>query len=95
MPGVRIRVLHADLQQMRMTALMKVEPGARYPSHTHNQVEECYVLEGDLDFGDYQLFAGDYLRLPAGTTHSESTSISGCVCLITAALPKSLMESLQ
>ena len=69
----------------------RMEAGAFYPSHVHNQAEECLVLEGYLDFGDYTLSAGDYLRLEPGTHHSEARSQQGCLCLIFAELPESMV----
>ena len=89
--GVTMRVLYADQENKRLTALLRVEPGAVYPSHVHNQAEECLVLEGDLDFGDYVLRVGDYVRVGPGTTHGEARSKQGCLCLVTAELPDSMV----
>ena len=85
--GVTLRLLFADQENKRMTCLMRLDPGSIYPSHVHNQAEECLVLEGDLDFGDYVLGVGDYVRLEAGTSHQEARTSLGCLCLITAELP--------
>lgn len=90
-PGVTVRILFADHQQNRMTALMRLEPGAVYPSHVHDQAEECLMLEGELDFGDYVLKMGDYLRLEPGTKHGEARTEHGCLCLVTAELPETLV----
>jgi len=90
-PGSTIRILHADIKRRRMTCLMRLEPGATYPSHEHDQPEECLMIEGDLNFGDYTLYPGDYLRVEAGTEHNVATTKQGCLCLITAALPDSLV----
>ncbi|MEL6111042.1 MAG: cupin domain-containing protein [Planctomycetota bacterium] len=90
-PGVTMRMLHRDLERKRMTLLMKLEAGATYPAHAHEQDEECLVFEGDLDFGEYQLEAGDYLRMKAGSEHGEIRSRGGCICLVTAALPDSMV----
>ena len=90
-PGVTMRVLHADQENKRLTALMRMEPGGVYPAHVHNQAEECLVVEGDLGFGDYVLNVGDYLRLEPGTKHGEATTKHGCVCLIIAELPDSMV----
>lgn len=85
-----MRILHIDRAARRFSGLFRMEAGAVYPSHVHEQPEEILVFEGDLDFGDYSLAAGDYLRLEAGTTHTEARTRRGCVCLITAELPESL-----
>lgn len=91
MPGISMRILHIDRAARRFSGLFRMEIGAVYPSHVHEQPEEILMLEGDLDFGDYALEAGDYLRLEAGTTHTEARTPRGCVCLITAELPEALL----
>ena len=95
-PGISMRILHIDRAARRFSGLFRMEVGAVYPSHVHEQPEEILVLEGDLDFGEinsggYTLEAGDYLRLEAGSEHSEARTKRGCVCLITAELPESLV----
>ena len=87
-PGARLRVLNVDRANNRMTAILRLEPNCKYPSHAHDQDEECFMLEGDLEFSDYQLKAGDYLRVQAGTSHAVSRTVGGCLCLITCAVPK-------
>lgn len=84
--GITYRMLFADLENKRMTVLIQLVPGSIYPSHVHDQPEECLILEGDLDFGDYVLNAGDYLRLDVGTSHGEARTKQGCICLVTAEL---------
>jgi anti-sigma factor ChrR (cupin superfamily) len=91
MPGIAMRMLHIDREARRFSGLFRMGVGAIYPSHVHDQPEEILVLEGDLDFGDYALEAGDYVRLEAGTTHTEARTKSGCICWITAELPESLL----
>jgi anti-sigma factor ChrR (cupin superfamily) len=90
-PGIAMRILHIDRAARRFSGLFRMEIGAIYPSHVHEQPEEILVLEGDLDFGDYALDAGDYIRLEAGSTHTEARTRRGCVCLITAELPEALL----
>lgn len=85
-PGVSRRVLFEDHEQNRITVLMRLDAGSNFPAHKHSQAEECLVLEGDLDFGDYALEAGDYLRLAAGTEHGVASTKNGCICLVTTAL---------
>lgn len=90
-PGIAMRILHIDHAARRFSGLFRMEVGAIYPSHVHDQPEEILVLEGDLDFGDYALDAGDYIRLEAGSTHTEARTRRGCVCMITAELPEALL----
>ena len=84
--GVTARMLHLDPARGRLTALLRVEPGGVIPEHTHEQDEECYVLEGDLSFGDARYEAGDYFQAPAGSLHARQTTENGCVCLVSTSL---------
>ena len=91
-PGVNFRMLNADRENKRMTVMLQMAPGSVYPAHVHDQPEEILMLEGDLDFGDYTLNAGDYLRQEVGTTHSEARTKEGCVCLLTGELVPALLR---
>lgn len=79
--GIFVKVLRFDdAQQRPPTFLLKFEPGASYPNHTHPGGEEVYVLEGEVRFGATQLVAGDYLYTPPDATHAVF-SRTGCVML--------------
>jgi quercetin dioxygenase-like cupin family protein len=76
-PGVSYRFLHG-----KKTVLVRMEPGSRNRSHVHSSNESCLVLEGTVEDGDMKLNAGDFLFMPAGTTHTTSYSETGCLLLI-------------
>lgn len=79
--GISVKILRFDEAQCRPpTFLLKFEPGASYPNHTHPGGEEVYVLEGEVRFGATQLTAGDYLYTPPDATHAVF-SRTGCVML--------------
>jgi quercetin dioxygenase-like cupin family protein len=61
-----------------MLALLRLGPNWEYPSHAHDHDEEFFVIEVDLEFPDYQLKAGSYLRMQAGTPHVESRTFGVC-----------------
>ena len=90
-PGVFRKILNKDFENRRLTLLFKLDPGAVYPAHAHEQYEECFMIHGDLDFGNYQLKSGDYLNMAAGTQHTPARSVNGCVCVITSAMPDSMV----
>jgi anti-sigma factor ChrR (cupin superfamily) len=69
----------------RVTFLIRGQPGARFPSHEHDDDEDCYVLEGDITFDTLTLRAGDYHRVPPGIRHPKATTAGGCMLLMTAA----------
>jgi anti-sigma factor ChrR (cupin superfamily) len=94
-PGVRYRALFSDPANDRITMLVQMDAGARYPGHVHAAVEECYVLEGDLYIGegeDVVMRAGDYQRADAGSHHPAQWTKSGCLLFIVSSLHDELDE---
>lgn len=85
-PGVRVRFLYVDHERKTQTLLMRCAPGAKFPSHDHQGVEESLVLEGDLHIGDVVLRVGDYQRCAAGSRHPAQSTENGCLLLVTAPL---------
>lgn len=79
-PGNLVKILRSDAESMSM--LVRLEPGATFPSHSHPADEETYVIEGETWFGDVHLVAGDYHLAPKGTTHGEVRTETGCVLFI-------------
>lgn len=78
--GVVAKVLNDD-GRIR-TWLARLAPNANLPAHSHHGDEECYVLEGQVFFGDCELNAGDYQVARAGTTHGEVRTPTGCLMLV-------------
>jgi anti-sigma factor ChrR (cupin superfamily) len=83
-PGVSAKMLFFDPVSRRITALMRVAPGASYAPHRHTETEELYVLEGGCFCGGRELTAGDYHRAEAGAEHHETSSDDGCLLLVIA-----------
>jgi anti-sigma factor ChrR (cupin superfamily) len=81
MSGIAIKELYSDSSHPERVALIKWEPGARYPRHRHTGGEEVLVLEGSLvdEAGRYP--RGTWIRNPPGSAH-EPYSPEGCVLLI-------------
>jgi quercetin dioxygenase-like cupin family protein len=86
-PGVRMRILNFDRRQGRTTYLLQIDAGASYPEHLHHADEECYMISGDIQDGELKFVTGDYFLAPAGSHHGTLTTIEGCVCLISTAIP--------
>ncbi|MEZ5428898.1 MAG: cupin domain-containing protein [Pyrinomonadaceae bacterium] len=85
--GVYVKPLLYDEETRRSpTILLKFDPGASYPLHTHPGGEEVFVLEGDIRLGKDHLFAGDYLFTAPDNLHAARTE-GGCVVLLKAPLP--------
>lgn len=80
--GVTAKRLYADSESGNTTWLLKLEPGAVYPSHRHAAHEHCYVIDGDVAFENYSLTKGDFGVAAAGSDHSPFTTRGGCLLLI-------------
>ena len=81
-PGVSMARLYEDPIRGELTSLVRMLPGAHYPSHHHAGLEHCYVLEGDLVFEDHTLWAGDYSAGSPQKNHSAATTTEGCLLFI-------------
>jgi len=80
MPGIQIRYLKG-----KNTFLVKMAPKSSLPSHEHKYNEQCLVLEGSIRSDDMVAQAGDFTFMPAGSTHPQLYSDTGCLLLITYA----------
>jgi len=83
-PGVIAKRLYQESPTGNIALLVRMQPGAKYPPHSHGGVEHAYVLEGDLHFGDLVLGPGDYQCADNATNHCDSHTVNGCMVLIIA-----------
>lgn len=90
--GVEVRRLFLDVEQDRVTMLVRMAPGASYPSHIHSAWEECLVLQGDLLVGSYRMREGDYQRAEGGSFHGISSTEGGCLLFIASSLHDELVD---
>ncbi|MBI4909737.1 MAG: cupin domain-containing protein [Acidobacteria bacterium] len=82
--GVFVKQMAFDPERSVATSLIRMEPGAEYPNHTHTQEEQCYVISGDIVLGTVELRTGDYSRAAEGSRHGRVFTRNGCMLLITA-----------
>ncbi|HEY2013872.1 MAG TPA: cupin domain-containing protein [Bryobacteraceae bacterium] len=82
--GVSFKVLHTDRARRYSTSLVRMDAGSRLPRHRHKDVEELYILSGDLSVSGETVYAGDYCRAAADSVHDESFSETGCLFLLMA-----------
>jgi anti-sigma factor ChrR (cupin superfamily) len=80
--GVSTARLYEDPIRGELASLVRLTPGAHYPSHHHASLEHCYVIEGDLVFEDHTLVAGDYSAGSPGRDHASATTTQGCLLFI-------------
>lgn len=62
--------------------IVRMEPGARIPVHTHESPEFIYVLEGELILGTQRLGPGSASVASVGSAHSDVRSETGCVFVL-------------
>jgi anti-sigma factor ChrR (cupin superfamily) len=84
LPGISLKPLSGDVAADRVTQLVRMEAGATYPRHRHTDVEEIFLLEGDLIVSGVLMRAGDYCRAEPESVHSGIRSPNGCVFMVTA-----------
>ena len=54
-PGIRMKVLHRNMQSRRQMVLLVADPGAEYSAHVHDTDEELFVVSGDLTIDGEEL----------------------------------------
>jgi putative transcriptional regulator len=80
--GVFMARLYEDPVRGELASLVRMQPGARFPSHHHAAVEHCYVVEGDLVFDDHTMTAGDYSAGKSDREHAAATTHGGCLLFL-------------
>jgi quercetin dioxygenase-like cupin family protein len=81
-PGIECKLLATDEQRHRVSMLVRLEPGASYPPHTHAGVEELHLLHGELWIDERRLFPGDYNFGAPGEGDDLVWSETGCTCVL-------------
>ncbi|UXI68719.1 cupin domain-containing protein [Tahibacter amnicola] len=90
LPGISIKFLRVDADAGSQSSLWRLEPGATLPSHTHDDDEECVVLEGGVRFGGRDYGRGDFLLARSGLLHEAFTSEQGALLYIRSGLNEHL-----
>ena len=81
-PGISCKLLATDTERCRVSMLVRLAPGAAYPSHTHADTEELHLLQGELWIDDRKLYPGDFNKAEAGTRDQRVWSETGCTCVL-------------
>jgi len=89
-PGIECKLLATDTERHRVSMLVRLAPGARYPAHTHAGVEELHLLDGELWIDERKLFPGDYNYGAPGAGDDRVWSETGCTCLLTTSTKDTL-----
>jgi anti-sigma factor RsiW len=81
-PGIECKLLATDTERDRVSMLVRLAPGARYPAHTHAGGEELYLLDGELWIDEKKLVRGDYNYGAPGAADNRVWSETGCTCVL-------------
>jgi hypothetical protein len=81
-PGIECKLLATDAERHRVSMLVRLARGARYPAHTHAGAEELHLLDGELWIDDRKLVPGDYNYGTPGADDERVWSETGCTCLL-------------
>jgi anti-sigma factor ChrR (cupin superfamily) len=93
-PGHKSKVIYYDPKTEMLTIISKLDPGAGIRPHTHEDLEQTYVLEGSLVDEEGECTAGNFVIRAKGSSHSPKAP-NGCTMLVfflkpTAVLKKAL-----
>jgi anti-sigma factor ChrR (cupin superfamily) len=81
--GFWIKPLYEDPERGEKTMLMKVDPGAFAPSHTHEgEFEQVYVLEGSFYDQHRTMKTGDYCCRAPDAPHIAGSEEGAVVMVI-------------
>jgi quercetin dioxygenase-like cupin family protein len=83
-PGIRVKLLYADAARKYRTTLVRMDAGAYMPKHHHKEIEELFILSGELHVQGQIARAGDYCRADADTVHEAAFTPSGAMFLAIA-----------
>lgn len=78
--GIRFKPLWTGSEGS--SVLVEFAPGAAFPAHRHNFVEEGIVLRGDLEMGELELGPFDYHMSPIGSRHASIRSRQGALAYL-------------
>ena len=81
-PGISCKLLATDTEKHIVSMLVRLDPGASYPPHTHAGVEELHLLDGELWIDERKLYPGDYNRGEPGAADKRVWSETGCTCVL-------------
>ena len=93
-PGHKSKVIYYDPKTELLTIISKLEPGSGIREHTHEDMEQTYVLEGSLVDDEGECTAGYFVIRAKGSRHAPKAP-NGCTMLVfflkpTAVLKKAL-----
>ena len=84
--SVQVKTLSKDPETGYRLSLIRMAPGAVLPPHRHADVEDSYVLEGEMLVSGVLMRPGDHCRAEPDSVHTGVISRTGCVFIARASL---------
>ena len=84
--GVYKKSLLIDREEGTESFLLRLDPGASCPAHSHTKTEECLVMEGEVIIGQTRFGVGDYHAVPADIGHLTISTQTGTTMFIRSEL---------
>lgn len=85
-PGVRVKTLYVDKERNYASNLVSMTAGSIYPRHSHADLEELFMLSGEIRLSGHRLKFGDYCRAEPDSIHEEVVATSDCMFIALASL---------
>ncbi len=82
-PGVRMKSVFLDPVARSHCRMIEIAPGASFPDHAHEGLEETLVLRGSVSVAGRVLREGDYCRSEKGTQDWDIVSSEGALLFVT------------
>lgn len=68
-PKIKVKILLEDKKSGLLTTLFRWEPGSELPFHEHVEIEQSFILSGELEDDEGVSSAGNFVWRPAGSRH--------------------------
>jgi quercetin dioxygenase-like cupin family protein len=94
-PGVKAKLLKRDDDANVIIVLWQLEPGGRLAHHSHEESEECLVLEGEMLVGEHRVAAGELHIAHRGSMHDDLTTRTGCLLMVRSGISPLLKSLFQ
>ena len=85
-PGVRVKTLYVDKVRNYASSLVSMTAGSIYPRHSHADLEELFMLSGEIRLSGHRLKFGDYCRAEPDSIHEDVVATSDCMFIALASL---------
>ncbi len=90
-PGHKSKVIYFDPRTEMLTIISKLEPGSGIREHTHEDLEQTYVLEGSLVDDEGECTAGNFVIRAKGSRHAPRAP-KGCTMLVFFLKPTEVLK---